>query len=112
MPRTTSSNIAILSKTLGLKFGPVRKGVTPRRILEFVLNDMVMARADKGLAGDGLTEKYAGMEQAYKEVAHFIAPFKEEAVKPVAKSTAKTVAAKAGAGVAKAGMKTAAKAAD
>jgi len=70
------SSIAKLGMTLGLKFGPVRKGVTPRRVLEYVLNDMVLVTADHKMATDPETiSKCNGMLEAYRDVAHFIAPY-------------------------------------
>lgn len=70
------SSIAKLGMALGLKFGPVRKGVTPRRVLEYVLNDMVLVSADFKMASDPETiSRCNGMLEAYKDVAHFIAPY-------------------------------------
>lgn len=70
------STLSRLALTLGLKFGPVRKGVTPRRVLEYILNDMVLVTADHKLATDAETiSKCNGMLEAYRDVAHFIAPF-------------------------------------
>ena len=74
------SSIARLGMTLGLKFGPVRKGVTPRRVLEYVLNDMVLVTADHKLATDPETiSRCNGMLEAYRDVAHFIAPYTDVA---------------------------------
>lgn len=78
------SNFAKLSTTLGLKFGPVRGGVTPRKILEFVLNDLVMIQADSALVTDPeIVARFAGQTDAYKKVAHFIAPFKDIEIEKV-----------------------------
>lgn len=79
-----SNNFARLSTTLGLKFGPVREGVTPKKILEFVLNDLVMVQADSALVTDpDMVSRFAGRVEAYKSVAHFIAPFKDVEVQAV-----------------------------
>lgn len=70
------SNIARLSMSLGLKFGPVRKGVTPRRVLEYILSDMVLVTADHKIATDpDMISRCNGMLEAYRDVAHFIAPY-------------------------------------
>lgn len=67
-----------MSTTLGLRFGPVRKGVTPKRVLEFVLQDMIRIRDDGGLATDPeVLAQYKGMTEAYRNVAHYIAPLTE-----------------------------------
>lgn len=72
------SNIARLAMTLGLKFGPVRKGVTPRRVLEYILNDMVLVTADHKIATDPeMISRCNGMLEAYRDVAHFIAPYND-----------------------------------
>lgn len=64
-----------MTTALGLKFGPVRKGVTPKRILEFVLQDMTRIKDDNVLTTDPEAIEYIkGMWQAYRNVAHFIAP--------------------------------------
>lgn len=64
-----------MTTALGLKFGPVRKGVTPKRILEFVLQDMTRIKDDDILNTDPEAIEYIkGMWQAYRNVAHFIAP--------------------------------------
>lgn len=64
-----------MTTALGLKFGPVRKGVTPKRILEFVLQDMTRIKDDNILNSDPeAVEFIKGMWQAYRNVAHFIAP--------------------------------------
>lgn len=88
------SNFAKLSAALGLKFGPVRQGVTPKKILEYVLNDLVMIEADTRLVSDpDIMSKYEGMKTAYKDVAHFIAPFHQapitESVKELADAARK-----------------------
>jgi len=72
------SNLSKLAMTLGMKFGPVRQGVTPRRVLEYVLTDMVMVTADKQVATDPtVLTRIEGMMEAYKDVAHYIAPSSE-----------------------------------
>lgn len=72
------SNLSKLAMALGMKFGPVRKGLTPRRILEHVLNDMVMVQADASTTKDVLmSARYSGMVEAYRSVAHHIAPFSD-----------------------------------
>lgn len=64
-----------MTTALGLKFGPVRKGVTPKRVLEYVLQDMVRIKDDNLLASDPeALANYKGMFQAYRNVCHFIAP--------------------------------------
>jgi hypothetical protein len=78
------SNLAKLAATMGMKFGPVRKGLTPRKILEHVLNDMVMVQADHKMATDpNAICRYDGMMEAYRGVAHFIAPSTDIPVKAV-----------------------------
>jgi hypothetical protein len=76
------SKLSTLAMSLGMKTGPVRKGVTPRRVLEYVLSDMVMVQADQQITTDpdSLAE-LAGMMSAYKNVAHFIAPVSSAAKK-------------------------------
>lgn len=82
------SNISKLAMTLGMKFGPVRKGVTPRRVLEYVLNDMIMVQADSSLASDpAVITRHEGMLDAYKNVAHFIAPYTNSAAATPARAT-------------------------
>lgn len=94
------SNISKLAMTLGMKFGPVRKGVTPRRVLEFVLNDMIMVQADTKMASDpAVITRHEGMLDAYKNVAHFIAPYTNSASTAPARAT--RGAAKAAASAAK-----------
>ena len=74
----SNNNFVRLSEILGLKFGPVRKGVTPKKVLEYVLNEMVMTQTDNGLANDAdALCRFSGMTEAYKNVAHFIAPSKK-----------------------------------
>lgn len=86
------TNFAKMSATLGLKFGPVRKGVTPRKILEHIVNDLVMIQADRQMATDpDILRKYAGMIEAYREVAHFIAPFRDVPVRSTAKTAADVI---------------------
>lgn len=64
-----------MTMALGLRFGPVRKGVTPKRVLEFVLQDMVRIKDDSLLTEDvDAVANYKGMFQAYRNVCHFIAP--------------------------------------
>lgn len=64
-----------MTTTLGLRFGPVRKGVTPKRILEYILQDMVRLLDDTALTTDSeLIAQTKGMQTAYRNVAHFIAP--------------------------------------
>jgi hypothetical protein len=64
-----------MTTALGLRFGPVRKGVTPKRVLEWVLQDMIRIKDDNLLASDpSAVAEYKGMFQAYRNVAHFIAP--------------------------------------
>lgn len=88
------SNLSKLSMTLGLKFGPVRKGVTPRKILEYVVNDMIMVQADTSIAADpDIVTKQSGMMDAYKNVAHFIAPYTNVAVRPLTKETVRNAKA-------------------
>lgn len=102
------SNIARLAMALGLKFGPVRKGVTPRRVLEYVLNDMVLVQADHRMTTDPeMISKCNGMLEAYRDVAHFIAPYTDVSTGTIrtARGSARTV--KAANGVAKAAKATA-----
>lgn len=69
------SNLSKLAMTLGMKFGPIRQGVTPRRVLEYVVNDMVRAQADYKMANDpSVISRIDGMMDAYRDVAHYIAP--------------------------------------
>lgn len=64
-----------MSTAVGLRFGPVRKGVTPKRVLEFVLQDMIRIKDDGLLPADPETIcRNKGMMEAYRNVAHFIAP--------------------------------------
>jgi hypothetical protein len=64
-----------MTAALGLRFGPVRKGVTPKRVLEFVLQDMTRIKDDNLLTTDPETTSHLkGMFQAYRNVAHYIAP--------------------------------------
>lgn len=64
-----------MSTAVGLRFGPVRKGVTPKRVLEFVLQDMIRIKDDGGLPSDPESLcRNKGMLEAYRNVAHFIAP--------------------------------------
>ena len=84
------SNLSKLAMTLGMKFGPVRKGVTPRRVLEFTVNSMVMIQADNNITTDpSAICRHEGMLEAYKNVAHFIAPYTNSGGKTVAKKVAK-----------------------
>lgn len=65
-----------MSTAVGLRFGPVRKGVTPKRVLEFVLQDMIRIKDDGVLHTDPDSICHnKGMMEAYRNVAHFIAPF-------------------------------------
>lgn len=66
-----------MSTSLGFRIGPVRKGVTPKRVLEFVLQDMLRIREDNGLADAEALAKFNGMNEAYRNVAHYIAPLTE-----------------------------------
>lgn len=78
------SNLAKLAMSLGLKFGPVRKGVTPRKVLEHILNGMVMLEADHKLVTEPhQVARYGGMMEAYKDIAHYIAPYREIPAKTV-----------------------------
>lgn len=64
-----------LSTTVGLRFGPVRQGVTPKRILEFVLQDMSRLQDDYGISTEPeVVCRIRGMFEAYRNVAHYIAP--------------------------------------
>ena len=64
-----------MTTALGMKFGPVRKGVTPKRVLEFVLQDMTRIKDDNVLTTDPEEIQFIkGMWQAYRNVAHYIAP--------------------------------------
>jgi hypothetical protein len=75
MQSRTFTNMTTL---LGLRFGPVRKGVTPKRVLDFVLQDMVRIKDDNLLTSDAEdTAVFKGMFQAYRNVAHYIAPLSD-----------------------------------
>ena len=67
-----------MTETLGFKLGPVRRGVTPKRVLDFVLQDMSRLKDDEIVAelvaNDQSCEYLKGMWQAYRNVAHYIAP--------------------------------------
>jgi hypothetical protein len=64
-----------MTQALGLRFGPVRKGVTPKRVLDFVLHDMTRIKDDHLITTDPeATTRLTGMFEAYRNVAHFIAP--------------------------------------
>lgn len=64
-----------MAASVGLRFGPVRKGVTPKRILDFIVQDMVRIRDDYVLTDNPVTTAtYQGMFDAYRNVAHYIAP--------------------------------------
>lgn len=64
-----------MTTALGLRVGPVRKGVTPKRILDFVLQDMTRLREDNVLTTDpDAISHIKGMWEAYRGVAHYIAP--------------------------------------
>lgn len=72
-----------LSASVGLRFGPVRKGVTPKRILEHILQEMARLQEDHSLTTDALClARWQGQSDAYRDVAHFIAPLTDLIPKP------------------------------
>lgn len=96
------SNVSKMAMSLGLKFGPVRKGVTPRRVLEYILSDMVLVQADTRLATDtDMISRCNGMLEAYRDVAHFIAPYTDITSGTIRAARGSARAAKAAQGAAK-----------
>lgn len=67
-----------MTSALGLKCGAIRKGVTPMRVLEYIFQDMTRLKADNILTTDPEAVAHlAGMWEAYRNVAHYIAPLTE-----------------------------------
>lgn len=70
-----SKTFVAMAASVGVRVGPIRHGVTPKRILDHVLQDMTRLKADNCLNPDPDTVEYLkGMWDAYKSVAHYIAP--------------------------------------
>ena len=60
-------------------FGATRKGVTPSKLLDRVLDEMASAQRDLDKTGDiDSAYYYEGMIDAYNTVAQWIAPFKDQ----------------------------------